>query len=303
MSTAMPTLKQGEAEVVVSPRFGGALAYFRWRGNDILRPAPPFVISAESGWLPVRKMACYPLVPYSNRIAHAELPEGGRLYKLRANAPPEIHSLHGFGWQRAWSIAAQSSNSIELRLAHPADDDWPFACDVSQHIALLPGDIGASLRVDLSIRNTGDIAMPTGLGLHPYFPIDSSTRFQARCRDMWLMSADMLPTDLVPISAADDFSEMREISGWRVDNCFTGWNGSARLQYASHVVEMQAGDSCRQLVCFAPNDGRNFIALEPVTNVNNAFALAASGVADTGVCRLSPGESLAMSMSIKVAPR
>lgn len=51
--------------------------------------------------LGVRAAACYPLVPFANRIAGGQLPVGGRIFALRANFPPERHAAHGVGWQRA----------------------------------------------------------------------------------------------------------------------------------------------------------------------------------------------------------
>lgn len=86
-----------------------------------------------------------------------------------------------------------------------------------------------------------------------------------------------------------------------MDNCFTGWGRCAVLDYPTHRVQIEASDACRQLVCFAPNDGRNFIALEPATNINNAFALAAGGVTDTGAQMLTAGEVLEVSMTILVS--
>ena len=56
-----------------------------------------------------------------------------------------------------------------------------------------------------------------------------------------------------------------------------------RSVYATHRVEIEASDNCRQLVCFAPNDERKFIAVEPVTNVNNATGLAAMGLIALGM--------------------
>ncbi|MEO8102872.1 MAG: aldose 1-epimerase, partial [Betaproteobacteria bacterium] len=87
----------------------------------------------------------------------------------------------------------------------------------------------------------------------------------------------------------------------RVDNCFTGWSRRAFLDYPTHRVQLSASAACSQVVCFLPGDGRRFIAIEPVTHVNNAFALAASGVTGTGTRWLKAGESLEASMSIQVA--
>jgi aldose 1-epimerase len=120
---------------------------------------------------------------------------------------------------------------------------------------------------------------------------------------MWKMDADSLPTDLVTIPPEADYSQLRPASNWTVDNCFTGWSRRAVLDYPTHRMQIDASEACRQIVVFAPNDGRNFIALEPVTNINNAFALAAKGVAETGVRMLASGESFEMSMTISVGGR
>jgi len=241
-------------------------------------------------------MACYPLVPYSNRIADAFLLEGGRRHRLRANAPPEAHALHGFGWQRPWQVASREADALTLTLLHGADEDWPFACEAVQTFRLMEDQ----LQLGLSLRNTGVYAMPAGLGFHPYFPLSPGTTLQAEWKSMWTMDVDSLPSELTPISAELDFSRERPVSGWKVDNCFTGWNGYAALDYATHCVRIEAGEACRTIVCFAPADGRDFIALEPVTHVNNAFALEAEGVANTGVRTLRPGESFDISILIRI---
>ena len=41
----------------------------------------------------------------------------------------------------------------------------------------------------------------------------------------------MVPVELQAIPATADFSIEREIGGWRIDNCFTGWNGHAVVGY------------------------------------------------------------------------
>ena len=115
------------------------------------------------------------------------------------------------------------------------------------------------------------------------------------------MGPDMLPTDLIAAPYETDFRRARKVSGWKVDNCFTGWYRRAVLDYGTHRVQIDASAPCKNLVCFAPDDGRNFIALEPVTNINNAFALAARGVADTGTVLLAPGDKLDASISIAAA--
>ena len=287
-------LQRADSEVALCPELGATLAHFRWRGHDILRPAPATAVAERR----VRQMACYPLVPFSNRVGFAELPFGGQRIPLRANAPPEPHALHGFGWQRAWQVRAYTANVVELRLPHEPDDDWPFACEAAYRIELRAD----GLHLQLSILNCGEAAMPAGLGLHPFFPLAEETALQATWRSMWQMDSDKLPTTSVPTPATCNFHQMRPVGRWQVDNCFCGWNGRATLTCATHRVHLQAGENCNRIVCYAPGDERRFIALEPVSHVNNAFVLAARGVADTGMHTLAPGQGVELSFSITPEP-
>jgi aldose 1-epimerase len=286
-------LQSGESEAVLCPEVGAAIARYTWRGHDILRRAPDAAISDGL----VRQMGVYPMVPYSNRIGQAKLTVGDQTFLLRPNFSQEPHAVHGFGWQRSWQIANHREDLIELSLKHAPDIDWPFACEATQVAKLTPD----SLTLTLSVKNTDARPMPAGLGFHPYFPLDASTRLQSAWNGVWKMGADSLPTELCPVPTEANFSESRSLGGWKVDNCFTGWNRRAILDYATHRVQITASDACRNIVVYAPNDGRNFIALEPVTNINNAFALQAQGVANTGTRMLARGESFEISMSISVA--
>jgi len=293
-SPAIVLLQDGECRLSVCPALGGTIVRFTWRGRDILRPAPA---AALLGGL-ARQMSCYPLVPYSNRIGHADLiVEGGR-FSLRANASPEPHAMHGVGWQRAWTVQDQTGHLVELALRHEPDVDWPFAFEASEKLQVMQD----TLLLRLSVRNEDDRPMPAGLGLHPYFPYDADTRLKCDWTGMWQMGADSLPTEQVQVPPEADFRHANAIAGWRVDNCFTGWNGQATIEYPTHRAQLNA-EGCRQLVCFATGGERGFIALEPVTHVNNAFALAARGVTGTGMRILAPGETFEISLSIQVAAR
>ena len=286
------TLNNGDSQVLLCPNIGASIARYTWRGHSVLRPAPDEAIAQGL----VRQMGVYPLVPYSNRIAQGQLLVGNKAYALRPNFPPEPHAIHGFGWQREWKVAASSADSAHLKLKHLPDVDWPFACEAAQHIQLLPD----GLSLTLSVCNLDDAPMPAGLGFHPYFPAPPGTKLQADWKGMWKMGADSLPTELAGVPPSADFSRLRSIDGWKIDNCFTGWGRRAILEYPTYRMTLDASADCRQIVCYAPNDGRNFIALEPVSNINNAFALAAKGVGDTGMRMLGRGDSVEVSMMISL---
>ncbi len=288
-------LQNGDSRVTLCPGIGAAIARYTWKGHDILRRASDAAIAEKS----VRQMGSYPLVPYSNRIGQAKLIVGDQVFSLRPNFLQEPHAIHGFGWQRAWKVTRQNADSAELHLKHAPDIDWPFACKATQHLRLTAN----ALHLSLAIKNTDKRAMPAGLGFHPFFPLTPDTHLQTEWRGMWQMGSDALPTLLGPVPMQADFSQLRPVTNWKVDHCFTGWSRRAVLDYPTHRMQLDASEACRQIVVFAPNDGRNFIALEPVTNINNAFALAAIGVADTGMRMLVANESFEISMSITLSGR
>jgi aldose 1-epimerase len=291
-STNTLELHAANTRVLICPDIGGAIARYTFRDTDVLRRAPDAAIADRL----VRQMGCYPLVPYSNRIGDGRLVVGKEVFALRPNFSPEPHAIHGFGWQHAWRTGNHSATSLALNLVHVPDMDWPFACEASQQFRL----DGDTLTVALSVRNTDARAMPVGLGFHPYFTLTPGLRLQTEWKSVWKMGEDKLPVAQVPVPADADFSQLRPVEGWKIDHCFSGWKRHALLDYPSHRVTLSASEPCSNIVVYAPNDGRGFIAMEPVSNTNNAFAMAARGVTDTGMRMLAPGETFTVSMAIAV---
>jgi aldose 1-epimerase len=291
-ATGAIELQAGASRLLVCPEIGGAIARFTWRGLDILRPATDAAIAGAS----VRLMACYPLVPYSNRIEGARLVFDGEVFPLQANFPPEPHAIHGVGWRRAWTLSRHADAQLQLLLVHEPDAEWPFGFEARQVLTLGEGRLTAAL----ALKNTDARPMPAGLGFHPFFPLVPGLALETEWKGAWRTGEDNLPTQWEPLPADADFRRARPIGAWKVDRCFTGWSRLARLDYPDHRVELSASAALERMVCFVPGDGRAFIALEPVSHVNNAFAMAARGVADTGMRVLAPGEAMQASMTIAV---
>lgn len=285
-------LLSGDSVLQLCPAVGGAVARFHWRGRDILRPVTDDDLAASHA----RKLGMFPMLPYSNRVENALLQARTGARTLRLNVDGEHHSMHGFGWQRPWRVAASSCDSALLALEHEPDADWPYACRARLAVSL--SEDGAQF--ELWLQNSDTEAMPAGLGFHPYFPTQHDTTLQTAWRHVWSMDERKLPDQLVPIPPASDFSAARRIAGWHSDHCYTGWNGEARLHYPTHTVRVRSDPTVSRMVCFVPDDGRPIIALEPVTHINNAVALEARGVRDTGICWLAPGESMRLGMTISV---
>jgi len=290
-------LGDGRQELEVVPQVGGALSAWRWRQDggwtDLLRPADSGAVAAgDAGGL-----ACFPLVPYSNRIRAGRFRFAGRQIALPLNLGDHPHSIHGHGWQSPWTVVEQGDCRVVLGYAHAADA-WPYAYDARQEIAL--GAEGVS--VSLVLSNRSDRPMPAGLGLHPYFAGARRARLTAGVTGVWLADAEVMPTELVvPPPAEWDLARGRAVAGLGCDNVFTGWDGRARVERpdVGLAIELSAGPPLGFLVVYAP-EGRDFFCVEPVSHMTDAFNLAAEGRDDTGMQVLAQGESLTASVKLSV---
>ena len=286
-------LSQQDLVCELRPDLGGCIAGL-WLGDvPVLRSTPGEQLHT------VRNSGCYPLVPFSNRIAQAKLVWNGTSHPLVRNFNDEPHAIHGVGWQRPWTVLDQSDNTALLSYEHRPDSHWPFAFDVSQAFALQ----GNSLQVSMSITNQSDHPAPVGLGWHPYFVkrVGSHLRFDATGR--WEMGPDKLPTVRQAVTGLD--SDCQHL---RIDNCFDGWSGQAQLQDALLRTRIEA--NLQHLVVYTHED-LPVVAIEPVSHVNNALHLSGQGKAlstntTAGVAQADPlglrvaqpGESFGVQMTL-----
>ena len=248
-------LTAGALRLALRPDLGGAIAGFWHRDRPVLRSTDPASLTrARSG-------ACYPLVPYSNRIAHCRFSWGGQERHTRPNFEGSPHSLHGVGYLRPWTVVRHTAREAELQLTHPGDEDWPFAFEATQFVTL--EDDALSLR--LSVVNRAGEAAPVGLGWHPYFPKRPRSRIHAELSGRWDNDDARLPVRHVVQHSID-----ADVAYLEYDNCFTGWQGTARLR--DEVFSLKLSSSLTHLVVYTP-PLQDFFAVEPVSHVNNALNL------------------------------
>lgn len=279
------TLALGPLRCELDPALGGSIAGLWWNGVPVLRETS----AASPG--DVRTSASYPLVPYSNRIGHARLLWQGQAHRLVPNFPPEPHAIHGVGWRRSWELEASDGASARLRLRHAPDADWPFGFDAQQEIRL--SEHGIELTMQMTNRAAG--AAPAGLGWHPYFVKRPGSHLRFDATGRWEMADDKLPTILQPATGLDV-----DCAALQVDHCFEGWSGALRLADERLVIDLES--DLRHLVVFT-DPARGFVAIEPVSHVNNALQLApcVAPHADLlGVRSLEPGESMTAFMRLGV---
>lgn len=285
----MITLSRGDWVAEIRPRSGGALTRLTWRGEDVLRPAP-------AGADDPLQSACFPLVPWANRIAAACFPWEGLIVALEPTPGFAPHALHGTGWRRPWEIAAADDVSAVLTLDQPRSD-WPWAWTAKQRFTL----DGDGLSVGLSVTNVDPRPMPAGLGLHRYFVRRPGTRVAFSASGVWTVDERLIPIGLAAPDAVFDWSEGAAVDAAPfVDHAYAGWDGVARLIDTDRTVTLRASPPASGLHVFAPAEA-DFVCLEPVTHRPDAFNAPAGEV--TGLIRLEPGQTAAIALTITAEAR
>ncbi len=285
MNNDFITLSENGLRCEIKPALGGCITGLWLDAVPVLRSTPAAELST------VRLSGSYPLVPFSNRVGHATLKWQGTSHPLVQNNGPEPHAIHGIGWQRPWEVLEHDGQLLMLACEHRADASWPFAFDASQTFSLR----GKVLELTLSMTNQSAVPAPAGLGWHPYFVKRPGSHVAFQASGRWEMSGEKLPTHRQPSPGLDT-----DCADLDVDHCFDGWTGSVSLR--DELLNTVVSSSLSRLVVFT-NTTRDFVAIEPVSHVNNAVNLLQAGTGraeDLGIEVLAPGESMSAQMSIQV---
>lgn len=291
-------LHAGEMTLGLAPGAGGSITRFTWTRSggtlNMMRPAPAGKV--EMGATDPRDMASFPLVPFSGRIDHARFPFQGQEIQLQPNFPPGPHAIHGDGWTGVWTVAAQDERSARLTFDHDRMDD-ALRYRAEQRFSLTAD----GFTLEMSVTNVGKTPIPAGMGMHPYFIKTPSARLTTPVNKVWMLDEMMMPTTLVDVPAAWDFTSGLTMSQVTIDNGFSGWPGEARIEWPewNARLHINAAPQFSHLVVFCP-PGDDYFCVEPVSNTANGFNLMARGVPDTGVVVLAPGQTLLGEITFRV---
>jgi aldose 1-epimerase len=294
-ASALVTLTHGPLQLDLAPEVGGSIAGFRRDGVAILRETPGEAIADGL----VRQMACYPLIPYSNRIAEGRFTFEGEAYRLAPNFGDHPHSVHGNAWQHPWSVAALEPARCRLVLDHrPAGagaEGWPFAYRAEQLFALDED----GLTLTLNLTNEDGRAMPAGFGLHPFFPKRPGTVLRFSADAVWRNGADSLPASREEVPPEWDYGSLRPLGEPGLDNCFAGWDGGAEIRFENEnlAVWIEADPVFCHLVVYVPGP-RDYFAVEPVSHMNDA--IHHPEVPGNGLVVLGPGERLSGTVRFRI---
>lgn len=291
------TLTAGPMQLDLSPAQGGAIHGWAREGVPLLRLTRP----GADGGVTVREHASYPLMPFSNRIAHGRFSFDGVDYILPRDQRETRHALHGNALYAPWEVAEIAPRRVLLRLASsPERRDllfFPFSYEAEQTYEITE----TSLRIFLKICNTDARRFPAGFGHHLYFArhADSIIRFQAGT--MWENDAQSLPaarTEIWRQKLAEGFT----LDETGFDNCFEGWTGTAEIEYprAGYRLRIEASPLFGHAVFFTP-PGKDYFAFEPVTHLNDAINRK-EDMARNGLRILNPGEAMQGEIILRLAP-
>ena len=235
--------------------------------------------------------ACFPLVPFGNRVRGNRFVYEGVSYGLTPNTDWDEHYLHGDGWTTEWRVAERTPSRARLVMRHD-DAGTPYRYEATQTFAL----DGSTLALGLEVVNRGAAALPFGLGWHPYFPLTVGATLRAPASALWLEGADWLPTERAAIPADLDFAGPREPPRRWVNHGFEGWSGAGEIAWPERRARLKlaADELFGRYFLFVSDPtfdaGYNYeyFAFEPMSHSANAHNLPDGG----GLRRLAPGESL-----------
>jgi aldose 1-epimerase len=282
------TLEDGITRLTLAPQTGGSIV--NWSviasGQPLLRHSDDEALSAATA----RKLACYPLAPWSNRIGDGGFDTPDGWFALEPNSANDALPIHGSAWQQAWDVIEQSPQQACLQL----DSTVPFAYRAQLRFSLQ----GGTLSITLTVTHLAPCAAWHGLGLHPYLPRTANTRLQAKAAQVWLCDDAGLPTQLENLPAHWDFNNLNDLPQTRLDNGFTEWDGNGLISQPDLGYELECRATGSQFFLVFCPPGLNFFCFEPVSHPVNAHHLHGH----PGLRLLKQGESAELNFSLSYRP-
>ncbi len=298
------------AEVLVSLGFNCHRFSVPHRGRqvDLIWRTPSFLSGSDrpsrSG-IPI-------LFPFPGRIRGTTFAWQGKTYSLPAGDALG-NAIHGFVHTRPWRIVERDRRKLIGQFQASVDDpslleQWPgdFRITASYDLS------GGILRMNYLVENPGDVPLPCGLGIHPYFHVPFQDGSADNClvllpgNERWDLDG-MLPTgERSPLENIQQYRAGASFGSLQLDDVFTaldfeaGWcRGHVYDPAIKLALHISFSSTFRECVVFTPPH-REAICIEPYTCVPNAAELTERGL-DAGLRVLPPGESFTASVELAVS--
>ncbi len=288
-------LKNDQLELKLLPEWGcywkTLQVFFEGEWRDLLEPMPDNV--------PPFHFGSYMMAPWSNRLPEGKFKFKGKNYQLKVNFPDNT-TIHGDVRYRHWNIEkAQDHHFIAtLDSRNFSDFNYPFPLIFTHELILNNNQLSMSIFME----NVGKEECPVGGGFHPFF----KRRLTERDQDaVLLLPAEKVYPDIKciptgpaqPVSGLTDLRTEKLLGNPNLDHCYTALTSNmTKLIYPGSKVELhyEADPIFSHTVIYAPQNEegkpKDFVAIEPVTHVNNGFNLHETGWKGTGIKILKPKE-------------
>jgi len=302
--TDLLTLQNSSWQVGILPATGASVAFGRIRAGasgwvDFMRPT-------ESEKLGVAdQTASYVLSPWSNRIRDGVLKFRGKSYQLARWGAGDGTAIHGTARVFPWRVVDAGDTRVVLSFSSSevvgANFPWRFSSEVTYELD------GTRFVTRTTVTNDDEEPMPAGFGHHPYFlrgldGHEDEIRLQIPCSQQFELDGCMASAAPVPVQDWLDFQESRSLGDLFIDQNLTGRAPGEPIVFdyprSGHRISLHFDEVYGNVVFYVPQEGKDFFAVEPVTNANDGFALFEAGIEGNGVLVVEPGESVSGTYSL-----
>lgn len=270
-NTNLVTLTDGNVEVGIAPMLGASVAYYnllptkKRAAFSFLRPLP------KNKKLEAFDLGNTILIPWAGRISGGGFSFNGVWYPLKPNLSWIELPIHGDGFMHEWIVKKVTATSLLLSMESTMLT--PYHYNATAEYSLTK----EGFLLKIIVTHLGDIAMPYGVGYHPWFARTKATSLKAQSTSVVLEDSRYLPIATEDIAKHPHWNFNQELilpETW-INNLFNGWDGTASICWRDQALGMKIDCSMskhlftRYLV-YSPDVKQNFFCFEPMSHMIDA---------------------------------
>lgn len=267
--------EQAGCKLELVPGFGACVLQLQLRGESILDGYQTPEEMRINRW--AKNTVLY---PFPNRMRDGRYEWDGNYYFFPINDGATHTALHGFGMDKPMRVEAVQCEENEAHITcvyspviiHQA---YPFRFTYAITFSIYVPD---RFEVSIHFTNNMAIAIPVGLGWHPYYRLSANTdRLELQLPPCELVGIDqqMIPTG--KRYAFDDYARLKSIGADILDNCFALLSAGEKAEVTLsgekgrlHYWQETGPGKFNFMQIFTPPH-RQSLAIEPMTCNIDAF--------------------------------
>lgn len=262
------------SSAVVSP-LGASLLSLNLAGNQVIEKLAAAKPELYSGVV---------MAPWSGRVAAGSwVHPDGRKFQLPINESTRNNALHGLVFDKEFSVARSTDNSVELSIEISPIEGYPFHLKLAIAYELDGGELICSF----AIKNLSAEKAPFGIGFHPYFStrwLGDGVSITNRAKTVYVLDQNLIDTGTQQTAGSSkDLSAGKLVAGASLDDDFTdldflaGVSTTTLSNAAGKGVEIWQDEVFRHNVIYttdsyeAENGIVTAVAIEPCISAVNAL--------------------------------